>query len=131
MDNVKICNLFIKLIRFIKKVEDEINKQNFDNIEFNYDLLQILNKVYTNTLNYFIETNLCNLCFNTLISEYILSKEEKVVDISNVNCIVSIVSNDDYIVYISNNEIRVKNIINTFINKNNINDIIFNIPNNS
>jgi hypothetical protein len=128
MDNVKICNLFIKSIRFIKKVEDEINKRNFDNIEFNYDLLQILNKVYTNTLNYFIETNLCKLSFNTLISEYILSKEERVVDISNVNCIVS---NDDYTVYISNNEIRVKNIINTFINKNNINDIIFNIPNNS
>ena len=131
MDNVKICNLFIKSIRFIKKVEDEINKRNFDNIEFNYDLLQILNKIYTNTLNYFIETNLCKLSFNTLISEYILSKEERVVDISNVNCLVSIVSNDDYIVYISNNEIRVKNIINTFINKNNINDIIFNIPNNS
>lgn len=125
MDNVKICNLFIKSLRFIKKVEDEINKRNFDNIEFNYDLLQLLSKIYTNTLNYFIETDLCNLCFNTLISEYILSKEEKVIDISNVNCIVS---NNDYTLYISNNETRVKNIINMFINKNNINDIILNDP---
>ena len=125
MDNIKICNLFIKSLRFIKKVEDEINKRNFDNIEFNYDLLQLLSKIYTNTLNYFIETDLCNLCFNTLISEYILSKEEKVIDISNVNCIVS---NNDYTLYISNNETRVKNIIKMFINKNNINDIIFNDP---
>lgn len=127
MDNVKICNLFIKSMRFIKKVEDEINKRNFDNIEFNYDLLQLLSKIYTNTLNYFIETDLCNISFNTLISEYILSKEEKVIDISNVNCIVS---NNDYTLYISNNETRIKNIINMFINKNNINDIILNIPNN-
>jgi hypothetical protein len=121
MDNVKICNLFIKSLRFIKKVEDEINKRNFDNIEFNYDLLQLLSKIYTNTLNYFIETDLCNISFNTLISEYILSKEEKVIDISNVNCIVS---NNDYTLYISNNETRIKNIINMFVNKNNINDII-------
>ena len=128
MDNVKLCNLFIKSLRFIKNVEDEINKRNFDNIEFNYDLLQLLSKIYTNTLNYFIETDLCNLSFNTLIGEYILSKEEKVIDISNVNCIVS---NNDHTLYISNNEIRVKNIINTFINKNNIIDIILNNPNNS
>jgi hypothetical protein len=128
MDNIKICNLFIKLLRFIKKVEDEINKRNFDNIEFNYDLLQLLSKIYTNTLNYFIETDLCNLCFNTLISEYILSKEEKVIDISNVNNVNCIVSNNDYTLYISNNETRVKNIIKMFINKNNINDIIFNDP---
>jgi hypothetical protein len=128
MDNIKICNLFIKSLRFIKKVEDEINKRNFDNIEFNYDLLQLLSKIYTNTLNYFIETDLCNLCFNTLISEYILSKEEKVIDISNVNNVNCIVSNNDYTLYISNNETRVKNIIKMFINKNNINDIIFNDP---
>lgn len=126
MDNVKICNLFIKLLRYIKKVEDDINKRNNNNIEFNFDLLELLKKIYINTLNYFLETDICNLSFNVLISEYILSKEEKeinnvnVTNISKNNCISS---NNDYIVYISNNELRIKNIINMFIAKNNIIDM--------
>ena len=126
MDNVKICNLFIKSLRYIKKVEDDINKKNNNNIEFNYDLLELLKKIYVNTLNYFLETGLCNLIFNVLINEYILSKEEKeinnvnVTNISKNNCIPS---NNDYIVYISNNDLRIKNIVNMFITKNNIVDM--------
>ena len=126
MDNVKICNLFIKLLRYIKNVEDDINKRNNNNIEFNYDLLELLKKIYVNTLNYFLEIGLCNLSFNVLINEYILSKEEKeinnvnVTNISKNNCIPS---NNDYIVYISNNDLRIKNIVNMFITKNNIVDM--------
>jgi hypothetical protein len=126
MDNVKICNLFIKSLRYIKKVEDDINKRNNNNIEFNYDLLELLKKIYVNTLNYFLEIGLCNLSFNVLINEYILSKEEKeinnvnVTNISKNNCIPS---NNDYIVYISNNDLRIKNIVNMFITKNNIVDM--------
>jgi hypothetical protein len=126
MDNVKICNLFIKSLRYIKNVEDDINKRNNNNIEFNFDLLELLRKIYVNTLNYFLETGLCNLSFNVLISEYILSKEEKeisninVTNISKNNCISS---NNDYIVYISNNDLRIKNIVNMFIAKNNIVDM--------
>jgi hypothetical protein len=118
MDNVKICNLFIKLLRYIKNVEDNINKKFIDNIEFNNDLLKLLRKIYTNTLNYFLETGLCNLSFNILISEYILSKKE--LDLINVMSTINTNKCNEYIKYIDNNEVRIENIISMFISKNNI-----------
>ena len=57
MDNVKVCNLFIKSLRNIKNIEDNINKKFIDNIEFNNDLLKLLRKIYVNTLNYFCHIN--------------------------------------------------------------------------
>jgi hypothetical protein len=121
MDNVKICNLFIKSLRHIKNIEDNINKKFINNIEFNNDLLKLLRKIYVKTLNYFLETGLCNLSFNVLVSEYILSKEEKEIDAINVistkNANTDIYNN--CILYIDNNDIRVKNITNMFITKNN------------
>ncbi len=120
MDNVKICNLFIKSLRYIKNIEDNINKKFINNIEFNNDLLKLLRKIYVKTLNYFLETGLCNLSFNVLNSEYILSKEEKELDLINV---ISTTNEDIYnkcILYIDNNEVRIENIINMFISKNNM-----------
>lgn len=120
MDNVKICNLFIKSLRYIKNVEDNINKKFIDNIEFNNDLLKLLRKIYTNTLNYFLETGLCNLGFNVLNSEYILSKEEKELDLINVMSAINTNNCNEYIKYIDNNEVRIENIISMFISKNDI-----------
>ena len=120
MDNVKVCNLFIKSLRNIKNIEDNINKKFIDNIEFNNDLLKLLRKIYVNTLNYFLETGLCNLSFNVLVSEYILSKEEKELDLINV---ISTTNTDVYnncIGYIKSNDLRIINITNMFITKNNI-----------
>jgi hypothetical protein len=120
MDNVKVCNLFIKSLRNIKNIEDNINKKFIDNIEFNNDLLKLLRKIYVNTLNYFLETGLCNLSFNVLVSEYILSKEEKELDLINT---VSTTNTDVYnncIGYIKSNDLRIKNITNVFITKNDI-----------
>jgi hypothetical protein len=119
MDNVKICNLFIKSLRHIKNIEDNINKKFINNIEFNNDLLKLLRKIYIKTLNYFLETGLCNLSFNVLNSEYILSKEEKELDLINV---ISTINADIYnkcILYIDNNDVRIENINNMFITKNN------------
>jgi hypothetical protein len=120
MDNVKICNLFIKSLRYIKNIEDNINKKFINNIEFNNDLLKLLRKIYVNTLNYFLETGLCNLSFNVLVSEYIFSKEEKELDLINVIYTTNTDNYNKYIGYVNNNELRIKNIINTFITKNNI-----------
>jgi len=120
MDNVKVCNLFIKSLRYIKNIEDNINKKFINNIEFNNDLLKLLRKIYVKTLNYFLETGLCNLSFNVLNSEYILSKEEKELDLINA---VSTTNTDNYnkfINYIDNNDLRIKNITNMFITKNDI-----------
>jgi hypothetical protein len=44
MDSVKICNLFIKSLRYIKKVEDDINKRNNKQI-FNYEDLGEIYKI--------------------------------------------------------------------------------------
>lgn len=124
MDNVKICNLFIKLLRYIKNVEDDINKRNNNNnIQFNYDLIELLKKIYVNTLNYFLESDICNLSFNVLVSEYILSKEEKDINLTNISKNNYIPSNNDHIVYISNNKLRITNIVNIFIDKNNIDNM--------
>ena len=124
MDNVKICNLFIKLLRYIKNVEDDINKRNNNNnIQFNYDLIELLKKIYVNTLNYFLESDICNLSFNVLVSEYILSKEEKDINLANISKNNCIPSNNDHIVYISNNKLRITNIVNIFIDKNNIDNM--------
>jgi hypothetical protein len=123
MDNVKVCNLFIKSLRYIKNVEDNINKKFIDNIEYNNDLLKLLKKIYVKTLNYFLETGLCNLSFNVLISEYILSKEEKELDAINVISTINTDNYNKYISYINNNDIRIKNIISIFISKNNITDM--------
>jgi len=120
MDNVKICNLFIKSLRHIKNIEDNINKKFINNIEFNNDLLKLLRKIYVKTLNYFLETGLCNLSFNVLVNEYILSKEEKELDLINVISTTNADTYNNCIVYIDNNEIRIKNITNMFITKNNI-----------
>ena len=123
MDNVKVCNLFIKSLRYIKNVEDNINKKFIDNIEYNNDLLKLLKKIYVKTLNYFLETGLCNLSFTVLNSEYILSKEEKELDLLNVMSVINTNNCNEYNKYINNNEARIENIISMFISKNNITDI--------
>jgi hypothetical protein len=123
MDNVKICNLFIKLLRYIKNVEDDINKRNNNNIQFNYDLIELLKKIYVNILNYFLELDICNLSFNVLVSEYILSKDEKDINFTNISKNNCIPSNNVHIVYISNNKLRITNIVNIFIDKNNIDNM--------
>jgi hypothetical protein len=120
MDNVKICNLFIKSLRYIKNVEDDINKKFITNIEFNNDLLKMLRNIYTNTLNYFLETGLCNLSFNVLVSKYILSKEEKEFDLLDALSTINSDIHNKCILYITNNDLRIKNIINMFTTKNGI-----------
>lgn len=120
MDNVKICNLFIKSLRYIKNVEDDINKKFITNIEFNNDLLKMLRNIYTNTLNYFLETGLCNLSFNVLVSKYILSKEEKEFDLLDALSTINADIHNKCILYITNNDLRIKNIINMFTTKNGI-----------
>lgn len=120
MDNIKICNLFIKLLRYIKNVEDNINKKFINNIEFNNDLLKLLRKIYVNVLNYFLETGLCNLSFNVLVSKYILSKEEKEFDLLDALSTINADIHNKCILYITNNDLRIKNIINMFTTKNGI-----------